>query len=220
MPKTRILTAAGASPALVWSGVAAAHQATFNTTITATTVEVGDTTVITGDINSPRAPCVPNRRVKLFHVDAGPDTFIASDRSNRTGRWQVNLGTSPRLGKYYGKATSRDIGPGAHKHVCQAATSNRATVVATKPTITIQNPDDGDTYTSSSSIPFVASASDPQDGDLSGSSIVWTSHLDGQIGTGESFQTTLSIGTHEITATATDSDGKTGTDTIGITVTS
>lgn len=33
------------------------------------------------------------------------------------------------------------------------------------------------------SISFVASASDPQDGELSGSSIVWTSDLDGQIGT-------------------------------------
>ena len=196
-----------------------AHQATFNTTITATTVEVGDATVIRGDINSPRALCVPNRRVKLFHMDAGPDTFIASDKTNRTGRWQVNLGTSPRLGKYYGKATSRDIGPGAHKHVCRAATSDRATVVAANPTITIQNPDDGDTFSSSTSIPFVASASDPQDGPLSGSSIVWTSDLDGQIGTGEAFNTTLTVGAHQITATATDSDGKTGTDTIGITVT-
>ena len=46
----------------------------------------------------------------------------------------------------------------------------------------------------------------------------WTSNIDGQIGTGGSFSTTLSDGIHTITTSVTDSGGKTGSDSISITV--
>ena len=48
--------------------------------------------------------------------------------------------------------------------------------------------------------------------------LVWTSNRDGQIGTGSSFDCTLSDGIHNITASATDSRGKTGTASITITL--
>ena len=46
----------------------------------------------------------------------------------------------------------------------------------------------------------------------------WISNLDGSLGTGESVQTNLTIGTHTITLTATDGDGNTATAQISLTV--
>ncbi|MEO5814465.1 MAG: PKD domain-containing protein [Gemmatimonadaceae bacterium] len=71
------------------------------------------------------------------------------------------------------------------------------------------------------SVTFSGSATDPEDGTLSGASLVWTSSRDGQIGTGTSVSTsTLSAGTHIITLTAKDSRNATGIATRSITVTS
>ncbi|MFQ5889488.1 MAG: PKD domain-containing protein [Gemmatimonadota bacterium] len=87
------------------------------------------------------------------------------------------------------------------------------------PTATIAAPGTGSIFTAGQDVSFQGSASDPEDGALSGASLVWTSDLDGQIGTGASFtKSDLSVGTHVITLTATDSDGATGTATVQITV--
>jgi len=62
-----------------------------------------------------------------------------------------------------------------------------------------------------------ATATRLRGGDLT-TSLTWTSSIDGQIGTGGSFSTTLSDGTHTITAEVTDSGGKTASVSIKITV--
>ena len=49
--------------------------------------------------------------------------------------------------------------------------------------------------------------------------LVWTSSLDGMIGTGRSFNRVLSAGTNVITLRVTDSDGGTGTRSISLTIT-
>ena len=86
------------------------------------------------------------------------------------------------------------------------------------PTATVTNPADGSNYNEGDTVAFTGSGSDPEDGTLTGSFLVWTSSMDGQIGTGISVSTTtLSVGTHTITLTATDSDGATGTDSVNIT---
>lgn len=85
------------------------------------------------------------------------------------------------------------------------------------PTVSITSPADGASFNSGDSISFAGSASDTEDGDLT-ASLVWTSSIDGQIGTGGSFSTVLSDGTHTITASVTDSGGNTGSDNITITV--
>jgi len=85
------------------------------------------------------------------------------------------------------------------------------------PTVSITNPADGSIFESGAEISFEGTASDPEDGDLT-TSLVWTSTIDGQIDTGGSFSTILSEGTHTITAEVTDSGGKTGSASIGITV--
>ena len=85
------------------------------------------------------------------------------------------------------------------------------------PTVSIDNPADGASFSSGASISFSGSASDGEDGNLTGS-LVWTSDQDGQIGTGGSFSAVLSDSTHTITASVTDSGGNTGSDSITITV--
>ena len=85
------------------------------------------------------------------------------------------------------------------------------------PSLTITSPTDGASFDSRAGIIFSGSVSDPEDSDLTGS-IVWTSNLDGQIGTGGSIGAILSDGTHTITASVTDSGSLTGNSSVTITV--
>src|SRR6185369_6073769 len=91
--------------------------------------------------------------------------------------------------------------------------------VNTAPVVTISTPTSGSSFNSGSSISFTGSATDTQDG-IRTASLVWTSSIDGQIGTGGSFsKSSLSAGTHTIIATATDTAGATGQASISLTVT-
>jgi hypothetical protein len=88
------------------------------------------------------------------------------------------------------------------------------------PTVTITNPFSFSTHIQGDSIQFDATAEDPEDGPLSGASLVWTSNIDGRIGTGTSFNKVLSAGLNTITLTATDSQGATGSESITLIITS
>lgn len=85
------------------------------------------------------------------------------------------------------------------------------------PTVTISTPSDNSSFDSATVISFAGSAGDVEDGDLT-ADISWTSSIDGPIGTGGSFSTVLSDGTHSITAQVTDAGGKTSSDSITVTV--
>ena len=85
------------------------------------------------------------------------------------------------------------------------------------PSIEISSPSNNEFFIPEANIVFIGSASDPEDGNLVGNSIVWTSSLDGSIGTGTSFtRNDLSVGVHTITLSAIDSDGKEGEASIKI----
>ena len=75
------------------------------------------------------------------------------------------------------------------------------------PSATISSPSEG-SVDEGTSLTFAGSASDSEDGDI-GNNLVWTSNIDGQIGTGKSFQRALSPGAHVIKARVTDSNGVT-----------
>lgn len=80
-------------------------------------------------------------------------------------------------------------------------------------------PTDSIIYVEGDMIEFAGSGSDINEGDLSGESLVWSSDLYGQIGTGQTCSSELlGAGIHQISLTATDSDGLSWTDTVAITV--
>jgi hypothetical protein len=66
---------------------------------------------------------------------------------------------------------------------------------------------------------FEASADDPEDGDLS-ATVAWSSSLAGSLGSGASLVLTdLSLGTHAVTASVTDSGGLSGSAEVTVTLT-
>ena len=85
--------------------------------------------------------------------------------------------------------------------------------------VKILTPSDGAQFQAGDEITFTGSAKDFRDGNLEGNSLVWTSSIDGEIGTGTEFaRNDLSEGTHTITLTATNSGGKEWTAAITITI--
>lgn len=87
----------------------------------------------------------------------------------------------------------------------------------TPPTVNINTPANNATFPSGTLISFSGSATDAENGSLT-NNLVWTSSLDGQIGTGGSFSVILSDGTHNITASVTDSGGLSGSASITVIV--
>ncbi len=86
----------------------------------------------------------------------------------------------------------------------------------TPPVVAIGAPAGGAEITVGDSLAFAGSALDFEDGDLS-ASIAWTSSLAGPIGSGAAFSTaTLGVGTHLITAAASDASSETGQATITV----
>ncbi|MCP3961800.1 MAG: hypothetical protein GY719_28490, partial [bacterium] len=85
------------------------------------------------------------------------------------------------------------------------------------PAVTITAPADGSTFVGADSIAFSGTADDPEDGDIS-AGLVWSSDVDGQIGTGGSFNANLSIGSHYISAVSVDSGGRSSQAWIFLTV--
>jgi len=92
---------------------------------------------------------------------------------------------------------------------------------ACSPQVTITAPDDGAVFDEGETVTFACTATDFEDGDLSGESVVWyaDSADNDPLGTGTVIEiSALSQGSHTIAAVAVDSDSRFGTDTITITV--
>jgi len=86
------------------------------------------------------------------------------------------------------------------------------------PTVTIAAPADGTSSPPGQALTFAGSASDPEEGNLT-ANLQWTSTIDGVLGSGGSFTTsTLSLGTHWITASVTDGSGRSGFQAIRVSV--
>ena len=136
--------------------------------------------------------------------------------------WSSNLqgalGTGAMLGPVLSVGT----------HVITAAVTDSGALVAqahitvhvngnAAPTVSILAPANGTSVNAGSAVSLSGTASDVEDGDLS-ASIAWSSNLQGALGSGASLAPVLSLGTHQITASVTDSGGHAGIARIGLTV--
>lgn len=83
----------------------------------------------------------------------------------------------------------------------------------------IISPSDDTVFTYGNSVTFTGSGTDPEQKNLTGGSLIWTSSLNDIIGSGTNFTTSsLSKGTHLITLTATDNKGLAASTSISITM--
>jgi len=87
----------------------------------------------------------------------------------------------------------------------------------TAPSVSIASPGSGTSHASGTAVSFSGSASDTQDGSLS-AKLAWTSSLDGAIGAGGAFSKVLTVGSHTIKATVTDSGGMTTVKQVTVTI--
>ena len=85
------------------------------------------------------------------------------------------------------------------------------------PVVTISEPFDGEVFATLADITFAGSATDPQEGDLTGN-LSWTSVPSELTGTGSPVMQMLADGVYTITASVTDLDGLVGNQEIEITV--
>ena len=121
------------------------------------------------------------------------------------------------------QATAFTLAPGASRTFSQSLVSAEANAPPPfnqPPVAAITAPTNNSSFAQGASVSFAGTGTDPEDGTLTGASLVWTDNVSGQIGTGTSFSTSsLSVGTHTITLTATDSQGAKGTATVIVIIT-
>ena len=95
--------------------------------------------------------------------------------------------------------------------------SFQLTVTNSSPSISIVAPVNSLDFRLTDFVSFQASANDVEDGTLS-SSVEWSSSLDGVLGVGSLVSTSLSMGTHTITASITDSGGLVATAVVSVNI--
>jgi hypothetical protein len=103
-----------------------------------------------------------------------------------------------------------------------AANANRKTASFStggnaQPTVSITAPTDNSAFLTTDVVRFTGTASDAEDGSLS-AGLSWRSSIGGLLGTGSTLSTTLSAGSHVVTASATDSGGATGSAAVTVVV--
>ena len=105
--------------------------------------------------------------------------------------------------------------PGGLKRARDSVTITVKANTNTAPSVTINNPTNGFTVRAGTAVNFRGTATDVESGNLTGA-LVWTSSIDGKLGTGGSFSKALSPGIHTITASATDPGGLTGSASVTV----
>ena len=120
-----------------------------------------------------------------------------------------------------GASIAYTLAPGLHRVTASVTDSSGASDAAeitinvgSPPAVTISTPADGTVlFTGALPLTLAGTATDAEDGTLS-SQLEWRSDRDGLLGVGASIAAGLSVGTHAVTAAATDSDALTGEATI------
>ncbi|MCG8455994.1 MAG: hypothetical protein MI919_06905, partial [Holophagales bacterium] len=180
--------------------------------------------------NTPPSVAITSPADGTSAIETDAITFTAAASDAQEGdlgflvSWQSSLDGALFTGPSF---TTTTLSVGSHTITARVAdsvgaeaTSSITVVVSanTPPAATISSPASGTTVTEGTALTFTGSAPDAEEGDL-GSSLAWTSSLDGAIGAGAGFSlSTLSIGSHTITASVTDSYGAQGSAQISLAV--
>lgn len=106
---------------------AVAHDQAWRTGAMWGMTESGGEAVV-GWLTSANEGCLNERRVKVLQVRAGRDRVVGIDRRTGvpigSGDGYINAPVNLREGKrYYIKALAKNIGSGAHDHLCKAYTA-------------------------------------------------------------------------------------------------
>lgn len=165
-------------------------------------------------------------------VEGRPVAFTATSEDAEDGtlssaiRWSSNVDGELGTGASLNVST---LSLGAHTITASSTDNDGVTGGATinltvnqfvnhAPVVTIVSPANGTAFGVGDLIAFSATATDEEDGNLT-SSITWSSSINGSLGsTGQISTSTLSTGTHTITARVTDSLGAVHAPTITVTV--
>ena len=133
---------------------------------------------------------------------------------NITGTTSIDLD----LALVPGSATARfRVEASDGYHTAHDDSNGIVTIGDHAPVATIITPMDGVNVTSA--ITLTGAAYDPEDGPLTGSSLIWASDQDGELGTGETLDgIALTGGDHVLTLTATDSQGRATAVTVTVSV--
>lgn len=112
-----------------------------------------------------------------------------------------------------GTQLTRVLSVGSHVITASVTDSAGATTtqassvtVNSQPQVTIQSPLSGTLFMLQESVNLTAAANDLEDGIIS-ANVQWSSNLDGLLGSGAVLNTNLTLGTHTLTASVTDSAG-------------
>jgi len=159
-------------------------------------------------------------------------TFTATSEDAEDGTLSNTIDWSSDIDGPLGTGSTLNVSTlslGTHTITARSTDSNNLTGTSTialtvnqfvnhAPVVTIISPANGTSYGTGELIAFSASATDEEDGNLT-SSITWTSSINGALGsTGQFSISTLSAGTHTITARVTDSMGASHAPTITLTI--
>ncbi len=203
----------------------------LSVTLSATTVPAGTPVTVTAALNDTRyngsngAEPVQSVAAGEVYVDTPPwspgatavamtavdGSFNQTIESARVSLSTVGLAAGRHTLFVRGRDASGSYGPVSAVFVTVTAAANTA------PAVTITQPRKGAAVVAGSPVTLDGAATDLEDGSLS-HKIAWRSDLAGQLATGASATVFLMSGVHQITATATDSQGVSTTATVSVTV--
>lgn len=126
MRRSMTLLAVAALLSLAVAGVAVAHTARSETTVTAKVKKGGkDEGTFSGTVGSMVGRCLGNRTVEVFRREANPpDTFIGTDLTDTAGAWELPPASELLPGTYYAVASKKVLKKNRkHRHICRRGQS-------------------------------------------------------------------------------------------------
>jgi hypothetical protein len=136
--QTRLFLAIAASAAaLLTAPGALAHTASFSSGHSLSFSSAG----FSGQLTSGLAQCVSGRSITLYRASASGDSAAATTSTDPQGAW-ARSATGMDAGSYYAVATREVLTQRGHKHTCEAARSNTASVAPDSDGDGVRDPDD------------------------------------------------------------------------------